>query len=166
MARPDAGIKPAAFDSSTREVVFFNPSIMSSTPGLTPFGDSGGRRPWVVSPPPRLAVKDKLGAPEAASPCGWLWNSSRGLCSTALAMVLCGVLLFVALGAYVVLLYIAVTTKKPKYIAFVSCLGGLVLLIGGNVLASGKPGGEGDPNGRERTQTEDDDEIRKAYGLR
>lgn len=36
--------------------------------------------------------------------------------------------------AYVVLVYIAVTTKKPKYIAFVSCLGGVVLLIAGNVL--------------------------------
>lgn len=36
--------------------------------------------------------------------------------------------------AYVVLVYIAVNTKKPKYIAFVSCLGGLVLLIAGNVL--------------------------------
>ncbi|CAM9369005.1 unnamed protein product [Ectocarpus sp. 12 AP-2014] len=163
MAPPDAGIKPAAFDSSTREVVFFNPSIMSRTPGLTPFPHSGGARPWVVTPHPRI---HKLGAPEPASPRGWLWNSSRGLCSTAFAIVLCGVLLFVALGAYVVLVYIAVNTKKPKYIAFVSCLGGLVLLIAGNVLASGKPGGEGDPNGRERTQTEDDEEIRKAYGLR
>ncbi|CAM9854203.1 unnamed protein product [Ectocarpus sp. 8 AP-2014] len=166
MAGPDAGIKPAAFDRSTREVVFFNPSIMSRTPGLTPFPDSGGTRPWVVTPHPRVVVKDKLGAPEPAPPCGWLWNSSRGLCSTAFAIVLCGVLLFVALGAYVVLIYIAVNTKKPKYIAFVCCLGGLVLLIAGNVLASGKPGGEGDPNGRERTQTEDDEEIRKAYGLR
>lgn len=98
MARLDTGIKPTAFDSSTREVVFFNPSIMSRTPGLTPFPDSGGTRPWVVSPHPRAVVEDKLGAPEPASPCGWLWNSSRGLYSTAFAIVLCGVLLFVALG--------------------------------------------------------------------
>jgi len=36
--------------------------------------------------------------------------------------------------AYVVLVYLAVTTRRPKYIAFCSCLGGVFLLIAYNVL--------------------------------
>lgn len=36
--------------------------------------------------------------------------------------------------AYVLLVYLAITTKKPKFIAFASCLGGLLLLIACNVL--------------------------------
>lgn len=36
--------------------------------------------------------------------------------------------------AYVLLVYLAITTKNPKYIAFASCLGGLFLLIACNIL--------------------------------
>ncbi|CAM9992662.1 unnamed protein product, partial [Pylaiella littoralis] len=162
-----------------RERVFFNPSSGPPpllTPGLTPFPDteqpqqasvSNGKRPWVVSPSPPVLPKNSVEAAEAASSRGgWLKRNSSRPFSLVLAFLFGAVLFFVALGAYVVLVYLAVTTQKPKYIAFSSCLGGMFLVIALNVLSSGKPDGEGNADGRERTESEDDEEIRRAYGLR
>lgn len=110
MARPHPLIEPSFTNSSKREVGIFDPSLAppsALTPGLTPFPDSKtprvalasiGKRPWVVSAPPRAIPKSNFG--EDISSRGWLSSNSsrRGLCATALAFLLVAVLLFVVLG--------------------------------------------------------------------
>lgn len=118
--RPDPLIEPFSFNSSKREVMFFNPALVppsSLTPGLTPFPaskspplavSSSGKRPWVVSPPPPpppASSKAKLGGVgrTTSSSCQWIKRDpdGRGLCSMALRLLLGAVLFVVALGVRV-----------------------------------------------------------------
>ncbi|CAM9950648.1 unnamed protein product [Ascophyllum nodosum] len=120
----------------------------SLTPGPTPspgsrsFGYTWGiSGPWVVSPPPPPGLQAERAASVVTSPGNWVQQTlrERGACSLALAISLTLLVFTISLGAYAVLVFLAITTRNPRYIAFTGVLAGIFLLIVCVVLSSGQP---------------------------